>query len=350
MRYLSEDESTQMMGLGYVGELYEDLDGHLYGWVEGLDEWGEPVGFWQGLSDSEVPASSSMGALYESPDGTVYQVQGLEEEEEGAEAAPEGEAAAAAEPAEAEPSAESEAPPATGPARPGRPRGFRRLRPIPRGRRRPPHLRARGARAGRPGPGARGGPPRKRRGGFFKTLLPIAKLASRFIPIPGAGAVVRGGLTLASKLGKRKGVSGLGGIGALYAAPDGTVYQVQGLAAEDLDGLYADEELRGFAEDEELRGLSQDEDLRGLDQDEELRGFAEDEELRGFAQDEELRGFAEDEELRGLSQDEDLRGLDQGYVREDAVSGLDAYLPTKPAKTRWFVAPDEPPEVWKPLW
>jgi hypothetical protein len=124
----------------------------------------------------------------------------------------------------------------------------------------------------------------------------------------------------------------LGGIGALYAAPDGTVYQVQGLAAEDLDGLYADEELRGFAEDEELRGLSQDEDLRGLDQDEELRGFA------------------EDEELRGLAQDEELRGLDQGYVREDTVSGLDAYLPTKPAKTRWFVSPDEPPEVWKPLW
>ena len=127
MRYLSEDESTQMMGLGYVGELYEDLDGHLYEWVEGLDEWGEPVGFWEGLSDAEVPASSSMGALYESPDGTVYQVQGLEEEEEGAEAAPEGEAAAAAEPAEAEPSAESEAPPATaGLADPG----FSAARPI----------------------------------------------------------------------------------------------------------------------------------------------------------------------------------------------------------------------------
>ena len=262
MRYLSEDEATRMMGLGYVGELYEDLDGHLYGWVEGLDEWGEPVGFWEGLSDAEVPASSGMGALYESPDGTVYQVQGLEEEEEGAEAAPEGEAAAAAEPAEAEPSAESEAPPATGPGRPGRPRGFRRLRPVARGRRRP-HLRARGARPGRPGPGAKGGPPRKRRGGFFKKLLPIAKFASRFIPIPGAGAVVRGGLTLASKLGKRKGVAGLGGIGALYAAPDGTVYQVQGLAAEDLDGLYADEELRGFAADEELRGFPRTKNFEG---------------------------------------------------------------------------------------
>ena len=89
----------------------------------------------------------------------------------------------------------------------------------------------------------------------------------------------------------------MAGLGALYAAPDGTVYQVQGLA-EDLDGLYADEELHGFAEEEELRGFAEEEELRGLDEDEELRGFAEEEALRGLAEDEELRGF------------------EQGYVRE----------------------------------
>jgi hypothetical protein len=326
MRYLGEDEATRGIGQGYVGELYQDLDGHLYEWVEGVDEWGEPLGFWQGLSDREDPALSGLGALYEAPDGTLYRVQGLAEEEEAAPAA-DGEAAPA-EAAEPEQSAESGAPPATGPSRPRR---FPRLRPVLRARRRPPHPRSRpSARPGRPGPGVRRGRPGG--GGFFKKLLPVAKLASRFIPIPGAGAAVRAGLTLASKLGTRKGVAGFGGLDALYAAPDGTVYQVQGLAEQELDGPYEEQEVHGFAEDEELRGLAQDEELRGLDQNEELRGFG------------------EEEELRGLAQNEELRGLDQGYVREDAVSGLEAYVPTQPAKTRWFASPDEPPEVWKPLW
>jgi hypothetical protein len=309
MRYLSEDEATRMEGLGYVGELYEDLDGHLYGWVEGVDEWGDPIGDWQGLSQTEVPPLGGLGTLYAAPDGTLYQVQGLSAEEE------EGAAAEAAEP---EQSGESEASEGMGPGP--------RLRPRTRARHRRPGLPSQ-----RPGPGVRGGPPRKRKGGFLRKLLPIAKLASRFIPIPGAGAIVRGGLTLASKLGKRKGVAGYGGLGALYAAPDGTVYRVQGLAEEDLDGLNADEELRGVAEDEELRGFAEDEELRGLDQDEELRGVAADEELRGLAQDEELRGL-------------------EGYVREDAVSGLEAYVPAEPAKTHWFAEPAEPPEIWKPLW
>jgi hypothetical protein len=128
---------------------------------------------------------------------------------------------------------------------------------------------------------------------------------------------------VAQKLLKKPGVAGYAGLGALYLGDDGTVYQVQGLAEENLDGLYEDEELRGFAEDEELRG---------------------------FAGDEELRGFAEDEELRGLDEDEELRGLEQGYVRENAVGGLEAYVPARRSETRWFKSPPEPPEVWKPLW
>ena len=52
---------------------------------------------------------------------------------------------------------------------------------------------------------------------------------------------------MADKLLKRKkGVAGYDGFGALYAAPDGSLYQVQGLA---------EEELQGFAEDEELQWL-----------------------------------------------------------------------------------------------
>jgi hypothetical protein len=113
-------------------------------------------------------------------------------------------------------------------------------------------------------------------------------------------------------------------LGALYQAPDGTVYQVQGLGQ--------DEELQGVAEDDELQGLAQDEELQGL------------------AEEEELEGFAEDEELQGVAEDEDLQGLDQGYVREDRMNGLEAYVPDKPASTRWFTPPNQPPEMWKPLW
>ncbi len=38
MRYLGEDEATQMRGI----DLYQGADGNLYEWVEGVDEWGEP--------------------------------------------------------------------------------------------------------------------------------------------------------------------------------------------------------------------------------------------------------------------------------------------------------------------
>jgi hypothetical protein len=276
MRYLSEDETARMMGLGYVGELYQDLDGHLYEWVEGVDEWGDPGDFLQGLSEPQVAELGGLGALYQAPDGTLYQMQGLAEEEKPMEA--------------------------MGPRAPAR-------------RRRP------GMPSQQPGPGVKGGPPRKKKGGFLKKLLPIVKFAAG--AIPGFGPVARAALDVGSKLLKKPGVAGYAGLGALYAASDGTVYQVQGLAAEDLDGLYADEELRGFAEDDELRG---------------------------FAEDDELRGFAEEAELRGLEEGEELRGLEQGYVRDDAVSGLEGYVPVKPPETRWFKSPTQTPELWKPLW
>jgi hypothetical protein len=173
-----------------------------------------------------------------------------------------------------------------------------------------------------------GRPPRKK-GGLLKKLLPIAKFATRFIP--GVGPVVSAGIDVADKLLRKPGVAGYDGLGALYAAPDGTVYQVQGLEEVNLDGLYADEELHGFAEDEALRGFGDDD---------ELRGFAEDDELRGYVQEPDLRGFADDE----------LRGLEQSYVREDNVSGMEAYVPVKPAQTRWLTPLTEQQGVWEPLW
>jgi hypothetical protein len=32
------------------------------------------------------------------------------------------------------------------------------------------------------------------------------------------------------------------------------------------------------------------------------------------------------------------------------MNGLEAYVPDQPASTRWFTPPNQPPEMWKPLW
>jgi hypothetical protein len=209
--------------------------------------------------------------------------------------------------------------------------------------------------------------------GFLRRALPVVQNLAPFVP--GVGPAAATALRVAAPALRQAGITGYGGLGALYQAPDGTLYQgiaqeddLRGLAEEEeLRGLAEEEELRGlgalyqasdgtlyqvqgFAEDEELRGLAEDEELRGLDEDEELRGMAEEEELRGFGEEEELRGFAEEEELRGFAEDEELRGLEQGYVRESDVSGLDAYVPTQSPSTRWFTPPAHAPELWKPLW
>ena len=133
-------------------------------------------------------------------------------------------------------------------------------------------------------------------GGFWSKLRKLAsRVVRKALPIAQQFApVIPGGteaLTAATPFLKQAGVAGYDGLGALYQAPDGTLYQMQGLS-----------------DDDDLRGLDEDEELRGLDEDEELRGFAEDEELRGLDEDEELRGFAEDEELRGFDEDPDMQG------------------------------------------
>jgi hypothetical protein len=242
MNYLGENDLTQVMGIGSLGEVRAAPDGQLYQWTAGVDGLGNPVGFW------------------------------------------------------------------------------RRLRRLSRGIRR-----------------------------FARRALPVV---SRFAPfIPGIGPAVAAGIQTASPYLRQAGVLGDSGLGALYQSPDGTVYQVQGLAEDDdLRGFGEDEELRGFAEDEELRGLAEDDELRGLDEDEELRGLDEDDELRGLTEDEELRGLSEDEELHGIAEEEELRGFDQGYVRENGVDGIDAYVSDQPTGTRWFRPPAQPPEMWKPLW
>ena len=192
-------------------------------------------------------ASSGLGALYQASDGNLYQMHGLGEDGEGSRRTSEDD--------EDDGKEGDDAPaPKMGPGKRGEIRvgpdgkryrwvlgvgpggkriGFwRRLRPRRRGPRRQrlrlaraePH-RAGAAAAGRAPPPAGG----RKRKPFLKTLLPFAKVAASLIPIPGVGPAVSAGLTVADKLlTKKQGVAGYEGLGALYQASDGSLYQVQG--------------------------------------------------------------------------------------------------------------------------
>ncbi len=361
MRYLGEDELTQVMGIGRYGEVREGPDGRLYQWVQGVDGLGNPIGLWRGLrrrlrsvvrramplvqtAASFVPGvgpavaarvraatpfaqragilgHNGLGALYQSPDGTLYQMQGFAEDEE------------------LRGLGQDELTQVMGIGQPNE------VRQGPDGKL---YQWVQGVDGlGSPIGFWRG--LRRRLRSVARRAMPLVQTAASFVP--GVGPAVAAGVRAATPFAQRAGILGHNGLGALYQSPDGTLYQVQGLAEdEDLGGFAEDDELRGLAEDEDIRGVGEDEELRGLAQEEELRGFGEDEELRGFAEDEELRGFAEDDELRGLAEDEELRGIDQGYVRQNGVSGFDAYVPDQPVGTRWFTPPAQPPEMWKPLW
>jgi hypothetical protein len=194
---------------------------------------------------------------------------------------------------------------------------------------------------------------RLRRGirSLAKRALPIARQFAPFVP--GASAA----LTAASPFLRQVGVSGPDGLGALYEAPDGSMYQVQGIdAGDDLDGLAADDELNGLAADEDLNGLAADDELNGLAVDEELNGFGADDELNGLAADEDLNGFGADDELNGFAAaDDELQGMgddDQtmsGYVRNASLNGVDGFYPERPPQTPAF-SPSPHAPMWAPLW
>jgi hypothetical protein len=322
MRYLGEDDATRMMGVGYLGEVRQGPDGSLYQYVQGVDGLGNPVGgFWSRLrrrvksvvgralpfaqrvasfipgpygtavatalkaatpilQQAGVAGHEGLGALYEAPDGSLYQVQGLAEDDE--------------------------------------------LRGIGEGEIN--HMMGIGY-VGELRQGPDGAVYQYVQGvdglgnltGWWSKWTSRARRAiQRALPIAQqVASVIPGGtaaLTAATPILKEAGVAGYGGAGALHQAPDGTLYQMQ--------------------------GLSDDDELRGLDEDEELRGLDEDEELRGIDEDDELRGVAEDPELQGID----------GYVRQDGVSGLERYEPEQPPQTRWHVAPSQQPKIWKRAW
>ncbi|NGZ08880.1 MAG: hypothetical protein CV088_05760 [Nitrospira sp. LK70] len=318
MQYLSEDQATQMMGMGYIGEVRQGPDGNLYQYVQGVDGLGNPLGFWRRLKrlarrvvrkalpiaqqfapfipggtaaltavtpflkQAGVAGQDGIGALYQAPDGTLYQeVQGVAENEElrGL-----GEDEVAQMMGMGYIGEVRQGPDGNlyqyvqGVDGLGNPLGFwRRLKRLARR--------------------------------VVRKALPIAQQFAPFIP--GGTAA----LTATTPFLKQAGVAG----------------------------------YEGLDEDEELRGLDEDDELRGLDEDDELRGLDEDEELRGLEADDELQGLAEDDDLRGAGEDQEMQGVD-GYIRQNTMSGLEAYVPQEPPQTRWHVTPAQPPEVWKPLW
>jgi hypothetical protein len=172
-----------------------------------------------------------------------------------------------------------------------------------------------------------------------KQVCKVVRRLSPLAKVPVVGGYYQG-INKLCNVARECGIAGLEG--SLMQAPDGTLYQVHGLAEE--------EELRGLAEEEDVAGFEEDEELQGIAEDEDLTGMAEDEELQGFTQNEEVQGLAEEEELQGFAEEEELGGLDQGYVREPGISGLEAFVPDQPAATRWFVPPASPPKVWEPPW
>lgn len=181
--------------------------------------------------------------------------------------------------------------------------------------------------------------------GFWKRIRKFAKRALPFVQkiapfIPGGAAA----LTAATPFLRQVGIEGPDGLGALYEAPDGSMYQVQGIdAGDDLDGLADDDLLRGLSE-EELQGLAADDELNGFGAEDDLNGFAADEELQGFGADDDLSGLS-DEELQGMGDDDTM----SGYVRDAGVNGMEGFAPDEPRRTPEF-SPSRNPPMWTPIW
>jgi hypothetical protein len=205
----------------------------------------------------------------------------------------------------------------------GKRTGFwRRMRPRP-----PAHAGAPARPGAPPRPPAR--PPAaggRKKKPFLKRLLPFAKVAASLLPIPGAGAVVKAGLNVADKLLTKKGVAGYDGLGALYQAADGSLYQLRDVAEDDLRGLYETEGVDGFAAEDDLRGLALEADVDGVDDDGDMRGWA-------------------DAPESGMGAEPI-----EGYVRDDPRGGVQGYVRERPPQTRMFEPTREPPALWKPLW
>ncbi|MEO8134768.1 MAG: hypothetical protein ABI831_12410 [Betaproteobacteria bacterium] len=360
MRYLGEGDVTQMMGIGYVGEVRQGPDGNHYQFVQGVDGLGNPVGSWWKrlarralplvrqfapfvpggaaaltalspfLKQAGVAETGGLGQLYQTPDGALYRMQGVAQDN-----ALRG-------------FGDGDGTPLTGVGYLGE------VRQSPDGM----------LYQWVEGVDGLGNPV-----GFWKKLSRLARRAVNHplfaalqtaLPIPQPVAamvpVSAPALTPVPSVSQPAPANDVAGFGALYQAADGSLFQgiseneLQGLDDDaELLGLAADEDLQGIDDDPELRGFAADEELRGMDEDMELHGMDEDAELRGIAADAELTGVDDGEDLRGFGADQEMQGVD-GYVRQDGVNGFEAYVQQEPPQTRAHVRPAQSPEFWKPLW
>lgn len=331
MRYLGAAHEDELMGIGHPGELRLGADGHLYQWTEEIDGLGNVFGSWKRLRRlgrrirkgvqrvtrhalpiaqrvaSAIPLPqaqavaagiraatpllrraglaehAALGALYEAPDGSLYVVDGIGQDDEylGRDDDELMEVAGIGYMGEVRLGADghlyqwSEEIDGLGNVF----GSWRRVRRLGRRARQ-------GARQ------------------ITRRALPVAQQVASAIPHPAARAAAAR-IQQVQPVLRRAGVAGYNGLGNLYQAPDGAVYEVEGI-----DSLAADEEFDGVGDDEELYGLAQDEELYGL---------------------------AEDEEL-------------EGYIREDGVDGLEGYVKEEPPTTRMFVRSAQAPDIWRPLW
>lgn len=339
MRYLSESDVTQMMGIGYLGEVRQGPDGHLYQFVQGVDGLGNPIGgFWsrikRGLKRALpiartlapfVPGGSAVltaatpflrragiqghegiGGLYEAPDGNVYQVQGLADDEQfyGIDEEDLDQVMGIGYIGEIRQGPDGNLYQYTqGVDGLGNVGGFwSKLRRL--GKRVLKYHPAKLAlKAASP---------------YLKQALPLVRQVAT--AIPGGGAA----LTAVAPVLKQAGLAGCN------CKTPGSAQTMQGVADDALQGIDQDEELQGYA----------DGDLYGLAEDEELQGLGVGTDFAGYDGEDELQGFAEDPENQGV----------EGYVRQDGMNGLERYEPEQPPQTRWHVPPSNPPDIWKPLW
>jgi len=323
MKYFGEDELTQIMGIGALGEIRRGPDGNLYQWVQGVDGLGNLYGFWdkvkkvaKSVAKPIVSAAQKAVQLVKKPYCIPLQ------------------------------------------AIPGPIKGITKkvckvvghLRPL----------------ANIPVIGS-----------YYQGInrfcnvakeCGIGGLESSLMQAPDGTVYQVQGVADEADL---NGGTGFAGFGALFQSPDGTLYQMsnvgddelQGFAANDELGDLADEDLQGFdadddlgdLTDEELRGLEADDDLDGLDAEDELGDLADDNELRGFAADEDLAedemGYLADDDLQGCRcQEQNLSDDLYGYVPDTRLQGMDAYFPAGLPAAQTSRTFKQTPEPWKSLW
>lgn len=308
------DDLTQVMGVGFLGEVRQGPDGNLYEWVQGMDGFGNPLGArggWRRFIRRQVQPFMRRALPWAQRIATMIPVYG-----------------------------------------PAIAAGIRTATPI---------LRQAGV-ADYPGMAGYAGI-----GALYQAPDGSLYQMAGYGADEGLDGLEAddelGYFSQADELNGFYGgsLSGMDGLGALYQALDGSLYQLTGFqgfgADEGLDGLEADDELGAFYDAEELSGYGGEADLEGLQAEDELGDFSEDEPgslsdaelLAGFSADDELNGYGamDDEEMAGYGEGDEL-GEMEGYITDPRLSGLDAYVPAQPESTPPFTG--QTPETWRAIW